>query len=184
MILSVDTSPLQIAENTPENTLPAIKTSKISEEFSQFRNEMYSISDAMHVIKHEIDKNEETKNVNKITIEPGETEIENVIKKENVQEKEKDIEQVIEMNNENKEIKKEENIMKMKVEKEMEKAAAKENEKENVKELAEEDEDDDDEDLVLERFEFPLGSVIATVEMMFVAEEVYMTHTSGMGMYG
>ena len=137
---------------------------------------MFSISDAMHVIKHETNKDEETKNVNKITIEPGETKVENVIKKEN-----EDIEKTIEMKNEDKEIKKEENVMKMKVEKEIEKTAAKKEEKETEKVLAEEEEDEEDEDLVLERFEFPLGSVIATVEMMFVAEEVYMTHTSGMG---
>ena len=138
---------------------------------------MYSISDAMHVIKSDSNKDDETKNVNKIIIEPEGTKIENVIDKEN--EKDKDIEKVTEMKNESKEIKNEENIMKMKIEKEMDKKTENKNVNENENELAEEE---DDEDMVLERFEFPLGSVIATVEMMFVAEEVYMTHTSGMGM--
>ena len=140
---------------------------------------MYSISDAMHVIKSDNNKDDESKNVNKIIIEPEGTQIENLIAKENIQDKENDIEKVTEMKNESKEIKKEENIMKMKVDKEMDKKTENENENKNENELAEEE---DDEDMVLERFEFPLGSVIATVEMMFVAEEVYMTHTSGMCM--
>ena len=140
---------------------------------------MYSISDAMHVIKSDNNKDDESKNVNKIIIEPEGTKIVNLIAKENIQDKENDIEKVTEMKNESKEIKKEENIMKMKVDKEMDKKTENENENKNENELAEEE---DDEDMVLERFEFPLGSVIATVEMMFVAEEVYMTHTSGMCM--
>ena len=57
--------------------------------------------------------------------------------------------------------------------------AKKGSKKESVMEMEMEMEMEKDEELVLERFEFPLGSVIATVEMMFVAEEEYLTQTRG-----
>ena len=143
---------LQIAENTPENTLPGIEKTKISEEFSQFRNEMFSISNAMNDVKNSNNKNDNENNgTDKMIIETG-TKVDNTIDTEKIKEKdEKEIKH-----------KENENLMEMKMEKEMEKEMGK-----------------DDEELVLERFEFPLGSVIATVEMMFVAEEEYMTQTKG-----
>ena len=142
----------QIAENTPENTLPGIEKTKISEEFSQFRNEMFSISNAMNDVKNSNDNNDNENNgSDKIIIEMG-IKIDNTI--DNVKMEQKDEKEI-----KNKE---KENLMEMKMEKEMEKEMGK-----------------DDEELVLERFEFPLGSVIATVEMMFVAEEEYMTQTKG-----